>query len=111
MGSGIARHARAQVRVWRAGRGLGVDEGHLNGRGRDRGGWGGVGWAGTSGSHGEAIARPESVSFGQSHRTCRARGMHTLAVVPHSTIASLSATCDRTTQCMQQEGWERLAGS
>ena len=46
-GRGIAQHARAQVRVWRAGPGLGVEERHLNGRGHRahswRRGWVGMG--------------------------------------------------------------------
>ena len=72
MGSGIARHARAQVRVWRAGRGLGVDEGHLNGRGRDRGGWGGVGWAGTWKASASATIGSESVAIAPSLHYCGA---------------------------------------
>ena len=55
MGSGIARHARAQVRAWRGGCGLGMEDARPNGKGRARGGWAGMGWAGTCGSHREVI--------------------------------------------------------
>ena len=82
MGSGIARHARAQVRVWRAGRGLGVDEGHLNGRGRDRGGWAGMGWAGTCGSRREVTTAIELGSFVKSLQACRAAHTRDIVINP-----------------------------
>ena len=72
MGSGMARHARAQVRAWRGECGLGMEEARPNGKGRARGGWAGMGWAGTCGSRREVTAAMESGSIAKSLRACRA---------------------------------------
>ena len=70
-----------------------------------------MGWAGTCESIGEASAATESFSIATSLHACGATKADASIINLQGTIASKQGRCERATQCMQQDGLERLAGS